>query len=180
VIRGNDRAGALALSIRPEQPEDTGAVRKVHRAAFGRGDKARLVDQLRARGKALVSLVAEVDGKVVGHILFSPVSIEGNTAFRGAGMAPLPVLPAFQRRGVGTRLTQAGLAACRAAGLPFVVVLGEPDFYRRLEFQKASARGLRNDYGVDDPFMVLELRSASLPQGGGLVEYAPEFAEVEV
>jgi len=167
----------MALSIRPEQPEDTGAVREVHRAAFGREDEARLVDQLRAHGKALV---AELDGEVVGHILFSPVSIEGNTAFRGAGMAPLAVLPAFQRRGVGTRLTQAGLEACRAAGLPFVVVLGEPDFYRRLEFQRASARGLRNDYGVDDPFMVLELRSALLPPGGGLVRYAPEFAGVEV
>ena len=93
-------------------------------------------------------------------------------------MAPLAVLPAFQRRGVGTRLTQAGLEACRAAGFPFVVVLGEPDFYRRFEFQKASARGLRNAYGVDDPFMVIELRSASLPPGGGLVKYAPEFADL--
>jgi putative acetyltransferase len=74
------------------------------------------VDQLRAHGEALVSLVAELGGEVVGYILLSPVAIEGNIAFRGAGMAPLAVLPAFQRRGVGTRLTQAGLEACRAAG----------------------------------------------------------------
>lgn len=168
----------MSLSIRPEQPEDAGAVREVHRAAFGREDEGRLVDQLRAHGKALVSLVAEFDGEVVGHILFSPVSIVGNAGFRGAGMAPLAILPAFQRRGVGTRLTQAGLEACRAAGFPFVVVLGEPDFYRRFEFQKASARGLRNAYRVDDPFMVIEFGSASLPPGGGLVEYAPEFSEL--
>ena len=168
----------MSLSIRPEQPEDASAVREMHRVTFGREDEARLVDQLRAHGKALVSLVAEFDGEVVGHILFSPVSTEGNAGFRGAGMAPLAVLPAFQRRGVGTRLTQAGLEACRAAGLPFVVVLGEPDFYRRFAFQQASARGLRNSYGVDDPFMVIELRSASLPPRGGLVKYAPEFADL--
>jgi putative acetyltransferase len=165
------------ISVRPEQPTDAAAVRQVHASAFPSPAEARLVDRLREGGKALVALVAEVDGAVVGHIVFSPVAVEPPADGQGVGLAPLAVLPGHQRRGIGTRLVEEGLAACRRAGYPFVVVLGHPGYYPRFGFRRAAARGLRNEYGADEAFMVLELRAGSLPPGGGLVRYGPEFAE---
>jgi len=157
----------MSFFVRPEPPQDTAAVREVHRAAFGQDAEARLVDQLRAHGEALVSLVVELDGAVVGHILFSPVSLEGETLCHGVGLAPVAVLPAFQRQGMGTRLIEAGLAVCREADFQYVVVLGEPHYYGRFGFAKASSRGLGNEYGADHAFMVLELRLGALPPETG-------------
>jgi putative acetyltransferase len=168
------------VTVRPEQPGDIAAVFRVHVAAFPTDEEARLVDRLRTAGKALVSLVAQVDGEVVGHVLFSPVTVTGpaGTA-EGIGMAPLAVLPAHQRRGIGSALTRAGLDRCRAAGYSFVVLLGHPDYYPRFGFRRASDFDLDNEYGAGEAFMALELRPGGLPAGGGLVRYAPEFAELE-
>ena len=90
-----------------------------------------------------------------------------------------PTIRRYSVHGVGSRLIEAGLEACRAAGLPFVVVLGHEGYYPRFGFRRASERGLGNEYGADEAFMVLELRPGSLPSGGGLVRYAPEFAAFE-
>jgi putative acetyltransferase len=166
------------FTIRPEQTNDAAAIRAVHCAAFATDAEARLVDRLRIGGQARLSLVAETAGGVVGHILFSPVSVVGTSAICwGLGLAPLAVLPAHQHRGVGSALTREGLAACRREGCAFVVVLGDPSYYPRFGFHRASAAGLRNEYGKDEAFMVLELQPGSLPLGGGLVKYGPEFAE---
>jgi putative acetyltransferase len=171
----------MGLLIRQERPEDIPAVHKVHEAAFGTGVEARLVDNLRARGKAVVSLVAEWEGHLVGHVLFSPVSVEPACAgCNGVGLGPIAVLPDYQRRGVGRGLVQEGLSACKRAGWSFVVVLGDPGFYRHFGFQRAYARGLRNEYGADYAFMVVELRPEALPAEGSLVRYASEFAELTV
>ena len=171
----------MNIRIRPERPGDASAVRVVLEAAFPTPTEARLVELLRERDRVSVALVAEVDGKVVGHILFSPVSIElSEGRVEGAGLAPMAVLPAYQRQGVGTRLIEEGLPACRSAGFPFVVVLGDPDYYLRFGFLRASAFGLRNEYGVDAEFMVQELQPGGLPAGGGLVKYATEFGEADV
>jgi putative acetyltransferase len=173
---GAQEAGMV--TIRPERDEDADAIRAVHRAAFPTDAEARLVDRLRAAGRARVALVAELDGAVVGHILFSPVVIVSpSQRCSGLGLAPLAVLPACQRRGVGSALVHEGLAACRRAGCDFVVVLGHPKYYPRFGFRRASAMGLGNEYGADEAFLVLELRPGSLPAGGGLVLYGPEFAE---
>jgi putative acetyltransferase len=164
--------------VRPETPDDTAAVHAVHVAAFPTDAEARLVDRLRVNGQARVSLVAEVDGAVVGHVLFSPVSlVTPDACCWGLGLAPLAVLPSHQRRGIGAALVREGLTACQAAGCGFVVVLGHPAYYPRFGFGKASAVGLGNEYGADDAFMVLELVPGSLPAGGGLVKYGVEFAE---
>ncbi len=166
----------MRLKIRPEQPADIPWIRLVHEAAFPGPTEARLVDNLRYHRKASVSLVAESDGRVVGHILFSPVTLEGSD-IPGLGLAPVAVLPDHRHRGVGSKLIREGLKNCRKTGCRFVVVIGEPNFYRRFGFRKASVRGLRNEYGVDDPFMVLELKPGAIPPAGGLVKYAPDFAE---
>lgn len=165
--------------VRTEQDSDRDAVGAVHRAAFPTDAEARLVDLLRERGQARVSLVAEHDGQVVGHVLFSPVSVDaaGGRCW-GLGLAPVAVLPAWQRRGVGSALIREGLALCGRQGAPFVVVLGEPDYYGRFGFRRAGEAGLGNEYGVDEAFQVRQFRPGGLPAGGGLVRYAPAFAEV--
>lgn len=168
----------LPCDVRPEQPGDAADVTRIHEAAFPTPDEARLVALLRENGKAQVSLVAVSGGRVVGHILFSPVTID-DWPITGSGLAPVAVLPDCQGRGVGSRLVRAGLEACRALGMPFAVVLGGPGYYRRFGFERASEQGLGNEYSVDEEFMVLELRPGSLPPEGGLVRYAPEFAGVD-
>jgi putative acetyltransferase len=167
---------AVPFTVRPEQARDAPFVHAVHRAAFGAEDEAHLVDRLRAGGWARVSLVAEAEGAVIGHILFSPVSIVGAEAScRGLGLAPMAVLPAHQRRGVGGALIREGLAACRREGVGFVVVIGHPGYYPRFGFRPAGAMRLTNEFGADDAFLVLELQAGSLPARGGLVRYGPEF-----
>lgn len=166
----------MRYTIDAELPDDIRAVRAVHVAAFPTSAEADLVDALRASHHATVSLVARVDGAVVGHVLFSPVTIErdGHVIARGVGLAPLAVLPAHQRHGIGAALSRAGLDACRRIGAPFAVVLGEPAYYERFGFTRASDVGIDNEYGVRDEFMVLALASA-LPTGGGLARYGDKF-----
>lgn len=166
-------------TVRAECDADQDGARAVHRAAFPTDSEARLVDLLREHGQARVSLVAECYGQVVGHVLFSPVSVDAAAGqCWGLGLAPVAVLPAWQRRGVGSSLIREGLALCERQGAPFVVVLGEPEYYGRFGFKRAAAAGLGNEYGVDQEFQVLDLRPGSLPAGGGLVRYGPEFADV--
>jgi putative acetyltransferase len=168
------------VTVRPERPGDADAIRAVHGAAFPSDAEARLVDRLRAAGRTRVSLVAEVDGVVVGHIVFSPVSVVGPAACGpGLGLAPVAVLPSHQGRGIGSALIREGLSACRQEGCAFVVVLGHPGYYPRFGFRPAAAAGLGNEYGADEAFMVLELQPGALPAQGGLVKYGPEFAEWE-
>src|SRR5688572_16214953 len=115
------------IEIRPEGERDADGITAVHTAAFPTPLEAVLVTLLRQRGKSRISLVAELDSRIVGHVLFSPVDLETEDArLEGLGLAPLAVLPEYQCQGVGSRLTEAGIAACRQLDAGFVVVLGEP------------------------------------------------------
>jgi putative acetyltransferase len=162
-------------TIRPERPGDAAAVRRLLEATFPTAAEADLVDRLRAGGKAAVALVAEDAGEIVGHIVFSPVTFEPPVAVTAFGLAPMAVLPDHWKHGVGRRLVQNGLAECHARGACLVVVVGEPDYYRRFGFERASRHGLRNELGADDAFMVFLLEAGSHPPPDTLVKYAPEF-----
>ena len=166
------------ILIRPETPDDVAAIRAVVEAAFGRPDEADLVDALRDHGGATLSLVAEKDGEVVGHVLFSPVTVESDGGSWGAlGLAPMAVAPSCQRQGIGSRLVRAALDACRRAGHEVVVVLGHPECYPRFGFVPARTRGIRYEAEVrDEAFLVLELRDGALAGRGGVVRYRPEFS----
>jgi putative acetyltransferase len=166
--------------VRQEKPDDLAAIRRIHEQAFGGPAEANLVDALRAHGQVLLSLVVEQDGQVVGHILFSPVSIESAAGTLPAvGLGPVAVLPALQRQGLGTLLITAGLDACRQAGHTGVVVLGHPTYYPRFGFRPASRYGIQSDYDVpDDVFMALELRPGALQGHAGRARYQPEFYAV--
>jgi putative acetyltransferase len=164
-------------TVRPERLDDVAAIRTLHELAFGGAVEAGIVDALRARGKATLSLVA-VDGhRVVGHILFSPVTIASGGKERPAlGLGPMAVLPAHQRQGIGSLLVRAGLEACRDAGHGCVVVLGHPTYYPRFGFEPASGCGVAWEHPVpDEAFMLLELRPGVLGSRGGVVRYQPEF-----
>ena len=121
----------------------------------------------------MISLVAEEGGRIVGHVAFSPMTVDGKEG--GLGLAPVAVASEYQGRGIGGRLIEEGIKRARESGTPFVVVLGHPEYYPRFGFQKASTFDLKNEYGADDAFMVLELRPGGLPKGG-LVKYCDEFA----
>jgi putative acetyltransferase len=169
-----------SIEIRSETTADHDTVRALLDASFGGRYESRLVARLRESGKAVISLVAMRGERVVGHILFSPVTLEGDATPRPAlGLAPVAVSPERQNQGVGTELTRAGLDACRALDCEAVVVLGQPEYYRRFGFLRADQFGLQNEYGADEAFMVLELRPGALAGRAGLVQYAPEFAEAE-
>ena len=163
--------------IRSEKPGDERVIHELNVGAFPTDQEALLVDRLREIGRLSISLVAEVADTIVGHIAFSPVTIKDtNTELIGAGLAPVAVRPDWQGRGVGSQLIRTGLSACETAGNGFIVVLGEPDYYRRFGFKKASFWGVKNVYGVDEPFMLLELRPGSIRPG--LARYGPEFANL--
>jgi putative acetyltransferase len=179
--RESARGAVMPQSIRPERPADSDAIRRVLEAAFPTAAEARLVQSLRDGVHLVLSLVAEEDEAIVGHVAFSPVRIDGEaTEGIGLGLAPLAVLPDHQRRGIGGRLVREGLAGCRRAGYGFVVVLGGPAYYRRFGFDRADQRGLGNEYGADEAFMVLELRDGAIPERGGVVRFGPEFAEFAI
>ena len=155
-------------------------MRRVNELAFGRQNEADLVDALRANARSYVSLVAVVDEQVVGHIFFSPVSVESEAgAFTAMGLAPMAVLPERQNKGIGSQLVRAGLKKCLGLGQDIVVVLGHPNYYPRFGFVPASLKGLRSEYDVpDEVFMVAELSEGALNGRRGLVKYHPEFSNV--
>ena len=166
--------------IRPEQPKDFAAVRDLNLAAFPNPAEANLVDELRANSKAALSLVAVQDNRIVGHILFSPVTVESNDGEHPVlGLAPMAVLPELQRQGVGSLLVTAGLAHCKRTGVGSVIVLGHSDYYPRFGFEKASHFGVRCEYDVpDEYFMLVELIEGAGDRISGMVRYQPEFANV--
>lgn len=167
------------VRIRGELPKDYPAVHKINVAAFGgEAGEARLVDMLRAQASPVVSLVAEDHGAVVGHILFSPVSVPG-VEMLAMGLAPMAVAPSRQRSGIGSALVNAGLQRCKELGVVAVVVLGHPEFYPKFGFSPAARFGLRCEYDAPaEAFMAIELRAGALRAASGTVKYHAAFGQL--
>jgi putative acetyltransferase len=164
--------------IRREQPGDVLSIREVNDRAFGRVDEGAVIEVLRGSCEGLMSLVAVVEGRVVGHILFSPVELEADdgATVRGLGLAPLAVLPEWQQQGIGTELARAGLVAIAETPCPFVVVLGHSRYYPRFGFEKASSHGIRCQWHVaDEAFMVLILDVEAMRGVSGAARYRAEW-----
>jgi putative acetyltransferase len=166
----------MTFLIRPETTADHEAVRQVNRLAFGQDAEARLVGALRDGGYVRASLVADKDGQVVGHILFSylPIITEAGTV-PALALAPMAVLPEFQNQGIGSALVRCGLEACRQQGHRIVVVLGHPHFYPRFGFSSKLASALASPFGGGDSWMALELVPRALDGVTGRVQYPPPF-----
>jgi putative acetyltransferase len=167
------------LEIRAERPGDVAAVRRVVEAAFKGKSEADLVDALRAGGKFSIALVAVQGRTVAGVCVLTDVEIAGSGLKpRGAGLAPLAVRPTFQRRGIGGVLARAALERAREAGYGFVVLLGDPHYYRRFGFRAGSTLGLACEFAApEEAFMAIELAPGALAGVTGTVRYLPEFAE---
>lgn len=173
-------ASSRSLEFREEIAADIVAIREVNRSAFGRENEANLVDILRSNGNVL-SFVALLDGKVSGHILFSPVSLDsdGENRLRLLGLAPMAILPDYQRQGLGSGLITYSLPECGDRGFDAVFVLGHPDYYPRFGFFPASRKGFSCEYPVpDEVFMARELRDGCLAGYSGVIRYRSEFSAV--
>lgn len=160
------------LTIREERPHDHDAIRDIVSRSCGSAE-ARLVDRLRSNGAVLLSLLAILDEKPVGHILYSPATI-GNVA--GAGLGPMGVMPAHQRRGIGSRLVETGNRMLAERGCPFIVVLGHAAFYPRFGFVPATTQGVTCVWPVpDNVFMIRTLDAARMQGVTGTAHYRDEF-----
>ncbi len=166
------------IRIREEQSEDVPVIREVNERAFGQPKEADVVDELRRNCNDLLSLVAVAQDQVVGHILFSPATIESEDRIvRGVGLAPMAVLPEYQRKGVGAELIRTGITRLESKGCPFVIVLGHAEYYPRFGFEPASRYRVRSEWEVpDDAFMILILNKSEMQGISGLARYRPEFA----
>jgi putative acetyltransferase len=163
------------MIIRPESGADDSMIRQLNEAAFGGAEEADLVEALRTEGVVLLSFVAEVDGRIVGHVLFSRMSIDTPTGVVPAvALAPMAVLPPYQRQGIGGRLIRHGLDALRALAERIVIVVGHAEYYPRFGFSAEKARSLENPFppGV---FMALELSPGALDRIRGRVRYPNAF-----
>ena len=168
------------IVIRQEDANDARQVRRVNELAFGRPEEADLVEKLRRNCPDYLSLVAE-DGPVVGHIAFTPVTVDdGSRQVVGMGLAPMAVRPENQRQGVGTQLVRRGLEVLSERGCPFVVVLGHPDYYPRFGFEPASRFDLKSQWdGIpDDAFMAMLLDRNALTGVSGVARFRDEFDDV--
>lgn len=164
------------IEIRQEKPEDSDAIHRINLAAFDNGPEAVLVDRLRNTCEEYVAFVAVENGDVVGHILFTPVTIDSSASV-GMGLAPMAVFPSHQRNGIGSRLARHGLEFLRKTSYPFVIVLGHAEYYPRFGFEVASKYKLHSQWdGVpDEAFMVIVFSEESLPAQGGVASYRDEF-----
>jgi putative acetyltransferase len=169
--------------IRPERREDHRAVFQVNQQAFARTNEALLVEALR-RCPAFIpqlSLVALEGPRVVGHILFTAIAVKSSTDSHPAlALAPMSVLPALQRKGIGSSLVRRGLDDARRLGHGVVIVVGHPGYYPRFGFVPAEPLGIRTPFAVSsEALMALELRGGALRGVRGEVQYPPEFSHVE-
>lgn len=164
------------IEIRSEHPADIDAIRNVNRHAFAQDQEGNIIDALRANGAVTLSLVAVEQRRVVGHIMYSPIHV-GDVA--GAALGPMAVLPEYQRRGIGSRLVEAGNEQLARAGCPYVIVVGHPAFYPRFGFRPASAHHITCEWDVpDDVFMVAVLDPAKMAGVSGQARYRHEFSSV--
>ncbi|MDD1687400.1 N-acetyltransferase [Methanoregula sp.] len=168
--------------IRPEEPEDAPAIFEVHRQAFAQDRESRLVDALRDEGDINpdLSLVAVHDGRIIGHILFCPITIVSGTVETPAlALATLSVHQDYQGMGTGKALTEAGLSECRRLGNRIVIVIGHPGYYPRFGFTIARESHILAPFPcADDVFMALPLKPGALDGIGGTVRYPPAFDAV--
>ena len=164
----------IEFTLRPETPADSAAITEVTVAAFRTLDisshtEQLIVEALRAAGALSVSLVAEADGRLIGHIAFSPVSISDGTA-GWYGLGPVSVLPEFQRQGVGKALIEEGLARLKALGAKGCCLVGHPDYYPKFGF--VNTADLMLDGVPPEAFFALAF-AGRIPQGK--VTFHPAF-----
>ena len=169
-----------AVTLREADPggADTENLVAVHRDAFDTDAEAVLTKCLIAAGLDTVSVLAELNGEVVGHAVLSELTLRDEPAVRGLlALAPIAVRPVYQRRGIGSALVREAIRQAELAGVTKLFVLGEPSFYGRFGFEPAGPQGYRNDFHDGDAFQVLTLRTGKRVASGHL-DYAAPFNDL--
>jgi putative acetyltransferase len=171
----------IDIFIRKETPADFESIKEVNNLAFHQIQEGELIENLRKKAEFVpeLSLVAIHKNKIVGHILYFPIIIitEKNVV-RTLSLAPMAVLPDYQKKGIGGTLIKAGLEKAKELGFISVVVLGHPEYYPRFGFRKASDWKIKEPFGVpDEVMMVIELKEGALGFGGGLIDFPKEYYE---
>jgi len=171
------------IIIRLETQADLDAIYAIEAAAFEGDAHAELVNQLRAEGALLLSHVAELNDRIVGHAAYSLVTItDGARVHRCPALGPIGVEPELQGRGIGSALVRAGLAAMREMDYGLLFLVGSPRYYPRFGYQPAQPLGFSSDYveadGPHEHFMVAILREGAPGGLRGHVRFHPAFHEV--
>ncbi|NNC60410.1 MAG: N-acetyltransferase [Erythrobacter sp.] len=157
----------MSVTIRPEQPGDEPAIRALvdaafHQAAWADGNEGELVERLRSDGDLALSLVAvNADKAIIGHIAFSPITIE-NAHGEWYQLAPVSVIPSGQNSGIGTRLIEAGKTALEDRGGSGIALVGSPEYYSRFGFTGDHQLELSEEL---DPFLQILILDGSMPSG---------------
>jgi len=175
------------ITIRKEESFDHNWVIELTEKAFetleiSDHNEGKLVDKLRKAPTFIeeLSLVAEHNGQVVGHILFTPIIIDnGDQQFQSLVLAPVSVLPEFQKMGIGGQLIRGGHQKAKELGFQSAILLGHPEYYPRFGYRPASTWGIKTHYELpsDDVFMAVELTEGALSNVSGMVIFPPEFGE---
>jgi putative acetyltransferase len=167
----------LRVVIRCETRADADAIDAVVEAAFGRRNEAELVAAVRASDRFVpeLSLVAEVEGRVAGHVLLSYVDLVGDVPRQVLAGAPLAVAPTRQRSGIGSALVHAALKRADAAREPVVIALGDPRYYGRFGFERARPLGIQPPTDWPDEAWMAARLAAYDDSVRGRVEYPPAF-----
>ncbi len=168
------------IKIRGESPLDYAIVAEIYQLAFGQDNEGNLVDSIRKSDRYIpeLSLVAELDGTVVGHILLSYIDLVGQENWQVLGLAPIAVTPQFQNQGIGSALVQAALATSEAMGESLVIVLGHPRFYSRFGFEPSVGYGIESPWTVPEEVFMVKLLKSDRGHYRGKVIYPPVFNEV--
>ncbi|MBP0017079.1 MAG: carbon-phosphorus lyase complex subunit PhnI [Cyanobacteria bacterium SBLK] len=168
------------MIIRPEKTADYLEITEVNRLAFGQENEAQLVNRIRQGDRYIpeLSLVAEVAGKIVGHILFSKIDLVGEKKQSVLGLAPMAVLPEFQNQGIGSQLVREGLAIADRMNIPCVIVLGHSWFYPRFGFEPAEPYGIEPPFPLPPEVFMVKYLSHCQQKYTGKIIYPPEFDEV--
>ena len=168
------------IIIREEMKEDYDAIQTVNDRAFGTPEEGRIINKLREVCVDTLSLVAVSNEKIVGHIFFSPVTIDNeDEQIIGMGLAPMAVLPEFQNQGIGSMLVIEGLRRIKETNCPFIIVIGHIHYYPRFGFERASKHKLKCQWdGIpDEAFMIMVLNKSALTGISGVARYRSEFDE---